>query len=68
MIVVSYLLVYMLKSAVVLVLLTALYRFTLRRETFHRFNRAVLLGIGALSLALPALTLQAPAPRIACLS
>lgn len=56
------LLIYMLKSAFVLSVLTLLYRATLRHETFHRFNRAVLLLIALASFALPALNISTAAP------
>ena len=44
---------YSLKSAMVLALLYLPYMLMLRRESFFRFNRIVLLGIMALSLILP---------------
>ena len=47
-------LVYVIKSAVCLALLFAGYRLLgMRHETFHRFNRVVLLGICVLSFLLP---------------
>ncbi len=46
-------LIYILKWALVLTLLYSLYGFALRRETFHGFNRAVLLSILGLSMLLP---------------
>ena len=49
----SSLLMYSLKSAMVLVLLYLPYTMMLRRESFFRFNRLMLLGIMALSLLLP---------------
>ncbi len=52
------LLLYILKWAVVLSLLYSLYGIALRRETFHRFNRAVLLGILGLSMLLPLCRIQ----------
>ena len=45
--------VYLLKSALVLSLLYIAWRFALRRETFHTLNRTVLLSILAASLLLP---------------
>lgn len=56
------LLIYMLKSALVLALLTLTYRMTLRRETFHRFNRAILLAIAAVSFIVPAVSLSTASP------
>lgn len=55
-------LLYILKSAVCLTLLYALYGLMLRRETFHRFNRLVLLAILAACIALPALRLTTSHP------
>lgn len=49
----SSLLLYSLKSAIVLTLLYLPYMLMLRRESFFRFNRLVLLGILLLSLVLP---------------
>ena len=48
---------YVLKSAVVLAVLYAVFFFTLQRETFHRFNRCVILAIVVLSAILPSLHL-----------
>ena len=45
--------VYILKSAVCLALFYLFYRLLLSRETFHRFNRCMLLGILLLSCLLP---------------
>ena len=47
------LLLYSLKSALVLMLLYVPYTLLLRRESFFRFNRAMLLVILLLSLLLP---------------
>jgi hypothetical protein len=47
------LLLYSLKSAFVLVLLYVPYVLMLRRESFFRFNRAMLLAVLVLSLVLP---------------
>ena len=47
------LLLYSIKSALVLTMLYVPYVLLLRRESFFRFNRMVLLGILLLSLALP---------------
>lgn len=60
-----HLFIYMLKSALLLALLWGIYRLALRRETFHGFNRAVLLGIMAVSLVLPALTFSTASPGVA---
>ena len=49
----SSLLLYSIKSAIVLTLLYLPYMLMLRRESFFRFNRMVLLGILLLSLTLP---------------
>lgn len=45
--------VYILKSSVCLAVFYLFYRLLLSRETFHRFNRIALLGIIALSVAIP---------------
>ena len=45
--------IYMLKWALSLTLLYSLYGLFLRKETFHRFNRMVLLGILLTSMVLP---------------
>ena len=49
----SSLLLYSIKSALVLTMLYLPYMLMLRRESFFRFNRMILLGILLLSLALP---------------
>ena len=49
----SALLLYSIKSAIVLTMLYLPYMLMLRRESFFRFNRMVLLGILLLSLVLP---------------
>ena len=49
----SALLLYSIKSAMVLTMLYLPYMLMLRRESFFRFNRVILLGILFLSLALP---------------
>ena len=46
-------LVYEAKVAVALLVFYLFYRFLLKKETFHRFNRAVLVGTAALSFLLP---------------
>ena len=55
---------YALKSALLLTLLYGGFSALLSRETFHRFNRIMLLGIVVLSLVLPAvhITISSPAP------
>ena len=46
-------LIYQGKAAVVLAAFYMFYRLLLSKETFHRFNRIVLLGTAALSFVLP---------------
>ena len=46
-------LIYEIKVAVVLLVFYLFYRFLLKKETFHRFNRVVLVGIAFLSFLLP---------------
>ena len=54
---------YLLESSICLALFYALYYFLLRRETFFQFNRAYLLLMPAVSLAIPLLHIeQASAP------
>ena len=53
---------YALKSAVLLALLYGGFASLLSRETFHRFNRVVLLGIVLLSLLLPAIHITTSNP------
>ena len=55
--------VYILKSSLCLALFYLFYRLLLSKETFHRFNRLALLGVLALSGAIPfmKITLQNPA-------
>ena len=45
--------VYLLKSALILALLVSLFMLFMSKETFHRFNRYIMLAIVALSLFLP---------------
>ena len=45
--------VYILKSSLCLALFYLFYRLLLSKETFHRFNRLALLGVLALSGAIP---------------
>ena len=58
----SALFVYMLKWACCLTLLYSLYRLLLSKETFHRVNRIVLLGILVFSMLLPLLTVPLNRP------
>ena len=57
---------YALKSALLLTLLYGGFSALLSRETFHRFNRMLLLGIVVLSMVLPAvhITISSPAPIV----
>ena len=57
---------YALKSAIVLTLLYGGFSTLLSRETFHRFNRVLLLGIVVLSMVLPVvhITICSPAPIV----
>lgn len=45
--------IYIIKSAIILGMLYSCYYILLNKETFHRFNRLVLVGIMLLSLGLP---------------
>lgn len=54
--------IYAIRWAVTLTLLYSLYRFLLRRETFHRLNRAVLLAILVVSPLLPLVPLHTDEP------
>jgi len=58
----SALFIYMLKWACCLTLLYSLYRLLLSKETFHRVNRIVLLGILVFSMLLPLLTVPLNRP------
>lgn len=51
---------YALKSALLLTLLYGGFSALLSRETFHRFNRMLLLGILVLSMVLPAVHITIP--------
>lgn len=51
-------LLYLIKWAIALSLLYAIYALTLRRETFHSLKRAVLLGVLVVSAVLPFVQLQ----------
>lgn len=57
---------YVLKSALLLTLFYGGFSVLLSRETFHRFNRMVLLGIIVLSMVLPAvhITIDSPTPIV----
>ena len=46
-------LIYDAKVAVALLVFYLFYRFLLKKETFHRFNRVVLVGTAVLSFLLP---------------
>ena len=54
--------IYAIRWAVTLTLLYSLYRLLLRRETFHRLNRAVLLAILVMSPLLPLIPLHTDEP------
>ena len=54
--------IYAIRWAVTLTLLYSLYRLLLRRETFHRLNRAVLLAILVVSPLLPLIPLHTDRP------
>ena len=54
--------IYAIRWAVTLTLLYSLYRLLLRRETFHRLNRAVLLAILVVSPLLPLIPLHTDEP------
>ena len=60
-------LVYEGKVAVALLVFYLFYRFLLRKETFHRFNRIVLVGTAVLSFVLPLciITVRRPLPDVA---
>lgn len=52
-------LIYQLKVAVLTAVLVLLYRVFLKKQTFHRFNRAMLILIAVLSITLPAIRISA---------
>lgn len=56
--------IYILKSALTLALLYAVYCLALRRETFHAFNRVVLVLIVAVSLVVPAIPFSTSHPTV----
>lgn len=58
----SALTIYAIKSSIVLVLLYLPYALLLRRETFFRLNRAMLLAIVVLSLVVPCINVPSPLP------
>ena len=55
-------LIYILKSALILALLVSLFMLIMSRETFHRINRGIMLGIVGLALLLPAVNLGIESP------
>ena len=57
-------LIYQAKVAVALLVFYLFYRFLLKKETFHRLNRAVLVGAAVLSFLLPLciITIHKPMP------
>ena len=55
-------LIYILKSALILALLVSLFMLFMSRETFHRINRYVMLGIVWLALILPAMNIGIESP------
>jgi hypothetical protein len=57
------LLLYQVKVAVLVAVLFGGYRLLLGRETFHRFNRVVLITIALLSFVLPLFHITRPAPE-----
>lgn len=56
--------VYILKSALTLALLYAVYCLALRRETFHAFNRVVLIAIVVVSLVVSAIPFSTSHPTV----
>ena len=48
-------LIYMLKTALCLSVFYLFYRFWLSKETFHRFNRMVLIGLILVAFVIPSL-------------
>jgi len=58
--------IYLLKSALLLALLYGGFALLLSRETFHRFNRLALLVVMIASLALPAMQLTLNKPQFLC--
>ncbi|MBQ9636400.1 MAG: energy transducer TonB [Prevotella sp.] len=56
--------IYAIRWALTLTLLYSLYRLLLRRETFHRLNRAVLMGILVVSPLLPLIPLHTDEPTV----
>lgn len=57
--------IYILKSSVCLVLFYLFFRLLLSKETFHRFNRAALLGVLFFSLLIPCIEMI-PVIRLKC--
>ena len=60
--------IYALKSALLLTLFYGGFAALLSRETYHRFNRVVLISIMLLSMVLPAIRLQIAAPKASPMS
>ena len=58
--------VYLIKWAIALTLLYCTYGLTLRKETFHAFNRVVLWGIVGISALLPLLNISISSPAPTC--
>lgn len=56
--------IYALKSVVVLTLLYICFYLLLRRETFHRFNRVILISILLVSVAVPLIPLTTTQPTV----
>ena len=52
--------IYIIKSALLLAILYGGFALLLSRETFHRFNRLALLSVMIMSLVLPAIHIEAP--------
>ncbi len=55
-------LIYMLKSALILALLVSVFMLFMSKETFHRINRYIMLGIVWLALILPAVNIGIESP------
>ena len=52
--------IYIMKSAICLIMFLLFYKITLSNETFHRFNRFALLGIILFSMIVPAINIGSP--------
>ena len=57
---------YIIKSCLLLAILYGCFALLLSRETFHRFNRVVLLGVLVASVVLPAIHLKLKKPSYLC--